>query len=470
MKRLITWLTLICMLVGVGLLMVSCDAVTEKDIQKDPTVVLSEALENTLREFFADGPGVVDVLVKSLEDGKISAKIEGEDLLEEELDSITETLYFNAKDGRIISDTEVKVDGKTLAAQIYLNKQSIIAKSESLLGDSTAYGISYDAFVQNFEDSDLAQMMGVDENSAAQIVELVEKLTEKSDKGTEELERILKAILAEMPMEVREESVMNAEGKSVDGFVVTYTLDNDALEAMLDIVCDELVKPYLDSDTADELEDGINEIFKEIDSAFRMELTLDIYLVAKTNTISAVELDGSLKPRQADEYGRLDIEGALTFDADEIALAVEIKADGEKSTLEAAIRRRENDRRLSYELDIEVGSGSYSMSLLNVSVEYTKENGDFEISVSMEEEGPSEVFSLEGNVTVKSGKQMTMTIERIKFEGESIKPGITVTAEVGAKAPKAPKSFDDLLELSENDLDELVARIEESIEEIMEEE
>ncbi len=467
MKRYATLLLTLCLLVGAVLLITGCDKVSEKDVRKDPAAVLTEATDNTLTEFFADAPDILGVLAKALEDGKLSVSLAGEDIFDSDEISVKETLYFNAKNDLIISDTEVMIEGKTLAAQLFINKQRILAQSESLLGDDTVYGLDYQTFVDDFKGSDLADALGVDNDTAREITDFVEELLkslEESKDTAAKNEQLVKDIFAQLSPEVREETFATDADSETDGIVLTLTLDNKSLDKIVDLICDALPESIAEID-GESIVDMIKDAYEELDDEVEIDMTVEIYFVAKTNTLAQILVDGTIE----ESYGndKYDIEAEIRFGANEIELSFDLRVDNDKIAFDAVIERENTDKELVYEITAKAKNGSYSVDLFGLEITYEKESGDWEIALSVDDGGTQDVLSLEGNLAVKKDKSMTLTVTQIKTDGEKIKPEITISAEVGAKAPSVPKDFTNVLELDERDLEKIGEKIVEAVEELM---
>ncbi len=470
MKKILSVLLVVCMLATSCLFFASCNKVKAKDIEKDPTGALSEAMSNTTADFFGKNTDVSKILQQAFEKkGAIGISFESEDLddmLGEDF-KVTETLYLENQE-RIVSDTQVTIMGETLAARIFGDKNGIMLNSKDILGDDTTYALNLDNLSQKLKDSILLEMAGLSEEELNEIFAMLDKAEEAMKKTAEENEKkfndLVDAIYDLMEQTVTNETITNAEGKKVKCVVVTYTINNNNLKAIVEKVIDDVYSDFLDADMKAEMEEGLDEAFKEMNEAVEINLTAKVCIERKTNEVEMITFTGTVAPKESDEE-TVTIDLKLVFGDTEISLAGEVKVGEEVASVAVKMIKEEKDGGLKYELTANVAmkmdGTSVDMELLKVTYD-RKSAGDFVLSATIGTGASKTEASIKGKV-VTTDKEVTLTINEVKADKETIDGFVlTISVKVVDEIPAAPTDAKDVLTLTEGQIVDMVNAIQES--------
>ncbi len=453
MKRVLSLALVLCLILSALLSFSSCGTkVSAKDVEKNPQKVLSDALSNTGRKYFNDNADAEKLIEKAKKLGSISISFESEELLGE--GKIKETVYMDSENGKYVSDTDVSIMGMDLAARIFLDSKGIAISGESIFGSDLTLLFDLATIAEDFPDCALAEMMGFgsaggEKEDFTQAINVLKdgwaKAFAKPGKDTLDFINECYRLLEQ---KVTTEQVEISEDKSVKCVVVTYTLDEDTIEAYYERVIEE----YLDGET--ELKDAIKENFEDMLAGLDIDLTYQLCISQKTKEVVKLSLGGTLEA-DGDEIA-LDM--VAVFEADEIRIDATVDGLPDSQTVEAGIviTREEKDGTVTYSMSADGKMGSVSVDLFNATYTYVKESGDITIALDVfNEENERTELELKGNLKV-TDKACTLTFTSLTVEDETINFVLTVAYEVLDQIPALPADAKDITDISAEDWGEIM--------------
>ncbi len=496
MKKFLSILLALTMLLACASALTSCSDVNENDMEKDPSQTITDAVDKSTSAFFSDEAGLGEVLKKAAEKGKYTVSFKSDDLLGGELTKISETIYADKKANSVVSETSVTYKGNKLSATIYGNKDSVAFESESILGNDNALMVNFDKFISEFKKSDIAKLLNLDKESIKAITSSLESALSESDldekEMQEKIEKFYDDLIKLMDQSVSTEKHEGPDGKEKDYVVSTYTIDNkslqDILEFFYDYVMDQIGDIELPEGTdLDDLEKEFKELLKEIDDHMDIDIEIKMYIESKSGAFYKLTVDGDMTiiTEEFDyeydmEKGEIEstlvstdeidvkLDGEFVITENEISLTANILADGEELEeeykIEAVLGKEVDDGNVKYDLSVTVGVGSTSIDVIDATYEY-ENNGDITIEIKLPKELMQSEKSLKivlrGNIEVEK-KSATITFDELKVGDEKYRFEFVVEIEAVDSIPQFPNDAKDIVEISEEEWEEIVNDIQNS--------
>ena len=443
MKRILSIALIISMLLTTGILMTSCSKVNASSVEKDAQKVIGESVKNAGAEFFDFGSGFEEVATKALNGGSAAISFEGEFL--GAIEKISETLYFNAKDEKAVSDTIIKVNGEDISLRAYLNKEGVILGGKDVFGSETNYALNLNTFFDKFPDSTLAAMFGFpsgDEEIKKQFADMKEQLTSSVESVSKDTANELLALLDQ---KVDTAKVTDAMGKSVKCVVVTYTVNNTTIKAFAEKVAQVGDIPKEELDTALE---ALNEI--------SINGTISLAINQKNGNLTRCDI--SLSITEEEVTGAF--EGALCFSSEKITLNGSLKEDGTSiGELSFVFDKKEEKDKVVYTGKLDVKEDGISINALNI-ILTSEKSGDFKIEcdVFTEEGEDREGITVKGKLT-ESKNEAKLEITSIETQGITVSFNLAFEVKAKAEMPKTPDNAKDIVTLTEAELMELMEKL-----------
>ncbi len=485
MKKLLSVLLILSMLVTSVALLASCAKVSEKDMEKDPHEVISDSLEKSMSTFFSDEAGINEVLKKVASKGKYTLTLEGGDLLDGELSKITSTVYVDKKANSSVIEAGVVYGGETLSGTVYAdgNKNNIAVAGKDILGSDIAILFDPKTFVEKFASSALADMMGIEGGDIDAIVDSIKTVFDEKKNGNEyyaeKIKELCNKLYEAMDLTVSAEKLENEEGKIKEYIISTYSITNENFKEMAKLVYDFMVEmAAIDSLAGETDPEGLkaefDEALAELDKDLALDLEISLYVDAKAGNIYKIELDGTIGTRETDyewdeELGELvevlgeivphDFNAELTFTENEIALDVRFNAEGQDVAIDVDLTKEAKKGNVEYELVANVTLGSVTMKLLEATYEYEK-NGDITIEIGVPAELTGEALNIkvEGHLEVEKNSAK-LEIETLKAGDEVVDLGLVLSAEAVDSIPEIPADAKDVVDITESEWEKIAEGI-----------
>lgn len=414
MKKILSVFLAVCMLATMCLSLAACSSVSVKKVEKDPAGTISTAFENALSDFFEDDAGAEKVLKKVRKKGSVDILVASNDLMGGGLTEINEVIYLDQKKNAFVSDTKVIYDGHRYKATVWGDKEGLTFKSASIFGTDDALSINFDSFINDFSDSELFdylhELLGLTDDHAEDIVALVESLRgvmegQPGALSEKEADKLIQDLAEIFKQTVESEEIENANGKKVDGIVVSYKVDNKKINKAYEL----LVETFNDLDTDEEVED--------LELPYDIEADIFITINAKTNTVSTVKVRADVAPIDpwTGEVGdTIKADLLCTFTEEKISLTGKVKMDGVLYTLDAGIEKAKSGDNVSYNAYASFKTGNVRIEVLDLSCVYNKKTGDLTIDGSI---------AIDENNSINMAVTATYTVNKteIVFELGSVR-------------------------------------------------
>ncbi len=464
MKKFLSAALVLCMLFGACIMFSSCGKVAEKDLEKNPSEALDEALSNTYSDFFEDELGIYEVLKKTDEKNSVELYFESDDLMGKDLTRVSATLYSDLKNTKYVFDASAAYKGDTLNARINLDKEGVVVSGKSLFGADSAYALKYDSLINKLESSDLGKLLQIDAQTADDIADIFTKVKETLDKSKKEslddYEDMMNKIFGELLKQaVSEEKIENADGKNVSCVVVSYTVNNETIQAVISHVIDTYY-----GDAKSSIEDAIGmsfaDFYKEMNASVEIDLTAKLYINKKANTVAKITLDGKVLDK-TEASGSAKVSAVVMLSEEKISLKGEVKADDETASIDLVLEKKVDGKNITYTLKADAGTGSTSINVLNAELALTKD-GALTLNADVYNDGDSRTtFNVNGKFEVEK-KSVKFEINEVKTKDATVKftLGLVITAD--ADIPEAPADAKDILTLTEKELTDMLDDIAES--------
>lgn len=439
MKRILSVLMVLAMLLTMLLSFTSCAKVNEKKVEENPQAAIENALDASKDGFFGDKTGVKEVADKA---AALSIVFESEALLPG-IKKIGLSINSDATTDKAVFDVFANINNEDLAAKLFVDKNGAIVSGKDLLGSDKALAVNFTTFLANMSTSPLFQDLPAE--AVTQIKDMVSKLqtevTKVMDKTEADTQKNLNDIYKLLGMAVTAEKV-----DKTDCVVITYTVNNTNVEA----VVKHIAKPMLEMN--EEIKDSLDEAIAEMNETMTIDLAAKIYISKKDNTLAKMTLNGTLTNKE-------DAEQKVTVDValNEKELTAKV-ATGEE-TLEVKVTYTEEADKIAINAEATMKEGEDSQTIKG-SYTYTKSTGKFVLAAEM---GEMMKYELGGSIKVENKKTATIVIDSLKM-GEQEAPAFKLTVTLGTEAnvPAFPTDAKDFITLSVDEIADIAEEIKDS--------
>jgi hypothetical protein len=402
------------------------------------------------------------VLENAMESGKITIGV-GE--------YVENVLYINTNDFRVVDELSLNIEGVELDAELYLDKEDLVVALPGVV--EGAYGVRFDTLGADLKDSAIWDMMGVDYDEIMSGMDVafdeLASMLDAIDPTMGDLEGALEEALSNVNKTVTEGTV-TIDGEDVDAVIVTYSLDSKDMQEMIEIMLDWFVDYYEDQmgSLADMVgEDiGLEDITQEIEGmqgmidAFFEEADLKAELVVNINSetgyiMTAVgEFSGVVDGEEGGVYLNIDL-GKDASKSDEYTMDLTMRGEEEEDNvgLSLVLERETDGTETIYDLTFSASEGDVTEDVFSVSLSYDSASYEYEISA----EG---AFAING-ICKLTDDVFEISLDSISTNGEEQEIGVVVKVEAvsASKIPNMPKSYTNLLKMSEEEMMELIVEL-----------
>ncbi len=475
MKKRFASLLVLVLPVLCALLLTSCSGVTEKKAAKDPLGILSSALEQSFTDFFSGGADAREVVEKAVKKGSFNLILATDELADNRLNEIDETLYFDQKNDTVVSDTRLTVAGTSYRATVWGDKNSIAIKSESLFGNKNTLLLTFDRFIAEFEDSAL-KTVGFSDKETQKLLEAMEYLRRSMDEKDpvipeKDAEKLIKEICTILGQEVSTEEVAIGDASEAKHIVMTYTLDTEAVEGLCDLYL-RVVKDY--DIPAEDASETVESIKEELgDRNGKWEYVCKFYLNAKSGALARLDVeavDPTVVSDSATDIG-LDASLSLVFTEDALTLTGTVKTDGEEYTVDAKAEKTAKGDKTTYAFTATASRGNIDIKLLNLTYTYDAKSGAMTLvgSVAVDEQDRVEldiaatckVTKKEVNFTVDSAVFTYGKEELFEFKKDRANE-LSLVVKVLDEIPAMDEGATNIMDMNKGDWEKLLDDFEKS--------
>ncbi len=475
MKKILSFLLVLCMLVSCCVAFTSCDSIDAKAVEKDPQAALDDATSNRMEEFFSDDAGMGRIIYEAMRSGSLSLDFQGgKDIWGKDI-GINETIYFNQKKDKYVSDTTVTWDEETISARIFVDENGIGFNSESILGNNDTLLVNFSTLAEQFKTSALKDMLDVSSSEMAELQKTLDLLneeyaklfSEESRKEAEEKSKeLINEIYALLEQTVSEEKLEKGDA-SLDCVSITYSITNETIKELLKKLKTEIEEVVEDKEDVVTVMHTLDEAIKSIDDTVDINMSLKVYLNKKNTMLEQISFNGTCILPQDSKIGsaasldKLSLNLDLTFDDNEITLTGDAKFGDKKFDVNASLVKEVKDRKVSYKLTVNAGDGKgATVNFINAEYAYDKKSGDLQISADIYSEGTERI-----NISLAGSLEVTKSVAKLQFNKlqysdedteKTYKFNFAVTFTKSAVMPELPKDAKDIVTMTELEWDALM--------------
>ncbi len=427
MKKILSLLLVICMFVTGCVVFTSCgtpsdgdgtttggsgnnpdnpnqqNALKAEDVTANPYAILTEVSQNAMSGFFTDEAGINSAIVESMKAGSIELSFSGETILADTgISKISETIYADAKNHQYVSDTLIEMledtDMEDLSLRLFLNKNNIAIGSDSEMwfGIKDTYKINIATLAEDFKNSVLAQMIGLDSATLNEISGILETVVGAYTSAWEfapdadtlaEAEAEINALLGKLNLSAK------LEGENI---VVTYLMTNATIREFINKAIDdvELSAELIETletligeelgevaDIKSSLKESVKNVLDEMDEEVVINFNGTYTINAKSRLLTSEGIKGQLSSKTDDEVISVNMKYVLSNT--EISYAFDVTAEGEKIGADVKLTKTVKGDETVYALAMNVQEGENKVNPFNASASYNKKSGAFALSLDV---------------------------------------------------------------------------------------
>ncbi len=493
MKRFLSLFVTLAMLLSFGLTLTACkdggktdetQPETLGDPVKDPTVV-SNVYANTMTAFVGDDAAAA-VLQKALLKGSIGITFATE-MEDGSPIRLEETIYTDTAGGRFVSETLLSMMGESMTATIWGDRTGVTVGSEALFGNKNSYTVNLDTLLSGLRDSDLAKLLEIPAEEMDEVLDLIKQFKDSlspAAPGSEVSEALeLYDRLYALCNPTTEQKVVTAEdGTETEYLIVTYTINNESVKGLLDIIADsaiDLVGDMATAEDADGLKASMDEIKEELDAGANISIVEKVYILTEKQVVEKTEVTFDLTPVvtpvplasdgdvDAVEFAAVSGTMNTAFSADKIALELEISSEGETIKASATVDKKVEGDTTTYTAALSGGTKNVTMDVLNITLSYNKATGDLTLDGDIMADETARIdFGAKATYKVTE-TEIAFTLLSLTADGETISFSdkdneLSITVKALTEIPTAPADAKDIVTMTEEELTELLTAITES--------
>lgn len=447
MKKFLALLLSLSLVCSSLVLLSSCSRVKEKDLTRSGAETLSNALAQTVTDFFCFDEALLSVAGEAFTSGSASVSVSGKQLLGNTLEKVSETVYFH--EDRTVLDSVVKYDGETYSLRTYFDEKGITARSDALLGEGI-YALTYEGLLSKLDGSLLLDLLPLGEDTLAEIKEAFARL-DRSGASDVDTAEVLNAALEKLLPRTETLDVTTEEG-TVSAVAVSYTINTATLTAALKVIAE---RGY----TGEAQRTALAEIENMIPAGVGFDFGLTFALDKKSGKLVEITLGGEYRVPVDTETVTLSYDAAVKFSENAIkaTLTTDTKVGDTtqgKKMWSALITRRVDDVGARYTLRTEADGEA----LLSYDFTYTKATGAISIKSLSEK---TTLFEICGNVTLDK-KTASIRLNSLVMGEVTVSFEVAITFTAEAVTPEIPTGAKDILTLSAEEAEALVEQWENS--------
>lgn len=426
---------------------------------------LGDILENI---FGGDIGG--DDLQNAIEAGKVTITLG---------DMMTNVLYVDMANLKLVDQLSMNIEGTELSAQLYLNEHDLVVALPEMLPD--AYGVSFDTLMEDLPNSAIWGMMGITyEEFVAQLAaSLDDAMASLEDmmQSMDDLESMfsdaekyldsLTVALTEALENVEQTTTTgqaNIYGQYVDAQIITYSVDSAAMEKMTNILldwcaenADGLAGLLADGEiTGQSIVQAITEAKNEVSSFFdSADLEASLVLNFNPETNYLMSIDGSFAGTVDGEDGGIYLNLTLGEDPTQSNLYTFKMHDHNNDGISVSFGYETVNTTTTYSLTASTIVAGDAADALILSLSY--DTASYKYAVSLTADG--EAFAVNGICKVTE-EAFEFTIDSVTANGDVTEINLRLVAEAisAGEIPNAP-SYINLLQMSEVDLTSLLMKL-----------
>ncbi len=476
MKKILSALLILTLLVVGALLFTSCDEMSEKKMKKDPMTALNEAENNTMSAFFSDEAGAGKVLNKAQKKGSFNITFTTKELFGGDLTKLSETVFVDSKNNAFVSDTFITLCGEDLAARIFVDQSGFALSSDAIFGNADTLVLNFDSMTEKLKGSALADIMEMTDEDVDALIKGLDSMKEALNaKPTDSVKDMKEWYdkLAKLTKEtITTETVEDEDGKKTEYIVVSHTINNDVIEELIDLVLEEIkADGTMSAEDIAEMETSIDALLVQVLGTIELDLTEKTYIVPKNNTIAKITCTGTGKLTASNlipeaDSANMELDLSCTFSDNQIAAILDIDMADQTIKASFVIDKEQKDDKTTYTFALAGGTKTVTVDILTGSYVYDKAAEEITVEAEiMQDESTSMTLTAKASYKVTKNeifaKVLSVSAGDETFEfGTDNELSLTIKAE--DSIPERPADAKDMMDLSSAELEELGQKVESS--------
>ena len=470
MKKLLSLFLVLTMIFACTSLVACSDDKSGDEAAAEDAATASNPLANAIDKFVGGDDAMGNIVYEALMGGSMKVHVGlGEYDLGADVGDVEATFYFDGENFKLVTDAYAEIEGEELSALMFVDKSGLALISESIFGNDDALAVNFETFLEEFEDSWLAEQMG-DDSAVDTMMETLQTVVDtlNNKEGltlSDDAIAAIEAVGTVFEVETSEEEVKNADGDKVACTVYTVAIDNDTVielaEKLVDVV--DVLADELDLESmlgGASLEDMMGMDLDEIpdmleDALDEAEVEIDVTLAAavdETNTLVSATVEGVVEAMGEE----ISSDVALLFSENAIILEGTVEAMGEEHGAALTIEKEDSADELAYTMSLDIESDAVGGEYTPFVGEflYNKEDGEFELSLVVDSSPAEydevvEIF-LTGALEM-SEDSFKLAITEVGAAGVSIELDAWVEFNASAEMPAFPEDARDIIDFDEDD-------------------
>lgn len=402
-----------------------------------------------------------DDLLAALECGKVTITVG---------DMITNVMYVDVANLKFVDELTMNVEGTEVNAQLYVNQNDLVVALPEMLPD--AYGISFDTLMTDLPTSAIWGLMGTTyEDFMAELATYFDEIlnTVNSLEGmfsdAEETMESLMVALSEA-LENVEQTSGNGQatiyGETVDAWIVSYKVDNEAMEQIVNIMLDwctenaESIVQLMDQEdlTEQNIIDAISDAKAEVGTLFdTSELEAVLSMNYHPDTEALMSIDGSFSGTIDGDEGGYYLNLTLGVDPAESDLYSFSLLDSYNDGYAVTLGRKVENTKTTYTITAYGVTSGESTEMMVASASYDTASHAYQLTLDAD----GESYAVNGTCKV-TDEIFEFTLDTLSANGEITQVNLKVAVEgiSSSEIPDAP-TYKNILQMSEQELTELLS-------------
>lgn len=450
MKKLLSILLVISMLITTCVLFTSCNKVTIKNVENKPYETLNNAYKDAMAEFLTDDANIKRAIGGTLKNGAATISLESKSLLGDAgINKISDTIYFDAQNKKYVNDITVNLKDQDIAGRFFVDKNGILISSEDVLNNKNTYGIYPETLAQKFKTSTIASTIFAGQNHD-EIQDMLNKFKEAYKEVFEAEETNIEAEFNKLAGLLKQ-TFTEEKIEKTNYIVATYTISNATVTDLLNAYKDDINKIA----EASGEEGDISDLIKDMNESLDFDFAIKVYINAKTALIEKNTISGVLTNKEDDENVTGTINGEITFAPQAINVKLEAKntSTDESAKFEAVINKTVDGSTVKFDVNIKVSEDDISKEMNPYTYTFNKDSGDFTIKLDLSDivDDEKAIIVVSGNIkSDNSGAEIVIT--SVKYDDTTINLNLSIKFEPNKQIPQAPSDVKDVVDMTEDDI------------------
>lgn len=442
MKKLTATLLALCMVLSLVFAGCSSSALTVKKVEQDPITYLNQGMELAMAPWKINSEKL-DKLFKA-DNMKIDMDINVTDY------KFQNTL--NIDKGVILDTLTGSMDGEDMDLTVYYGNNEIAVGSEAFLGEDVL-GLNLNTLVEQGEDSPLAQMLGLDEETISALKEALNAVSDTNAKSLgDRIQELNNKMMADLMANVSvAEEKITLDGAEVDTITLTVPIDNDVMQKYIS----DLFAEFADmlGTVADTV--GMEDVTEAVKDG-KFAGTYVYYLNKKTGALVQTKTD--MEVTADGETSK--IAGNVTYATEPAKIVVDVKttdADGETTTVNMTVDYKLDGTKAAYGVDMKMDIPGEDSVTVTGSFTYDVAAKDYSLDLKVNADGEDSVLQVKGTAALEDNAA-TVTVSSLKADDVTLDTDITLKLTAGAANVTKP-AYTDLNSMSEDELSDLMMAV-----------